>query len=198
MKEIQPELDAINKKYKDNTQERGLQTLALYRKNKVRPFLGILLLFIQLPIVIALYRIFYAGGFPAVNQTILYSFVTFPALVDVFFLGIDISTRGLLLPIVVAITQFIQAQIIVIAATPSESASQFQKDLTRSLHVQVKYIFPIFMFILAYSVPSVVSLYLITSNVFAIGQELYIRRRYRNKTPKTPAVTPVLAPVAVA
>src|SRR3954463_14095032 len=54
MQEINPELQRIKEKYKDNTEEQAKQTLALYKDKGVNPFSGILVLIIQLPIIFAL------------------------------------------------------------------------------------------------------------------------------------------------
>jgi YidC/Oxa1 family membrane protein insertase len=179
MKEIQPELDALNEKYKDDRQKKALETFALYKKYNIRPFLGIVLILIQLPIVLALYRIFYAGGLPVVDPSILYSFVEFPEQVKILFLGfIDITKRNIWLAVVVAVTQYLQARLMNITPAQGASTSQFQKDLARTMQLQVRYIFPLIMFGISYSLASVVSLYLITSNIFTIGQELYIRSKY--------------------
>lgn len=179
MKEIQPEIDAINEKFKEDRQQKALATFALYKKYNIRPFLGVLLVLIQLPIVLALYRIFYAGGLPVVDPAILYSFVPFPETVKIFFLGlIDITKRNIWLAFVVALSQFFQAQLMNFQPAQGASTSQFQKDLARTMQLQVRYIFPLVMFGISISLASVVSLYLITSNIFTIGQELFIRRKY--------------------
>ena len=59
MKEIQPELDAIKEKHKENKQEQALKVMALYKERKINPFSGILLIFIQIPIIFALYFVFF-------------------------------------------------------------------------------------------------------------------------------------------
>jgi YidC/Oxa1 family membrane protein insertase len=41
MKKIQPEIDEIKLKYKDNKQEQALKTMALYKEKGVNPFSGI-------------------------------------------------------------------------------------------------------------------------------------------------------------
>ena len=60
-KKAKPELDALAKKYKGKTltkeqnQEKVMETFALYKKYNIRPFSALLLLFIQIPILFALY-----------------------------------------------------------------------------------------------------------------------------------------------
>ncbi len=55
MRKLQPELERIKKQTKGNKQLQGVQMMELYKKHGVSPFQSIGLLFIQLPIFIALY-----------------------------------------------------------------------------------------------------------------------------------------------
>ena len=72
LKEIQPKIREIQKKYK-NKQEQAAKMLELYKKEKINPFSGIFPLLIQLPILIALYRVFLGSFQPEILQN-LYSF----------------------------------------------------------------------------------------------------------------------------
>ena len=55
MRKIQPELAEIKKNCKGNRQLESLQMMDLYKRNNIKPFRSVLMLFIQLPIFIALY-----------------------------------------------------------------------------------------------------------------------------------------------
>ena len=56
MQELQPEMKKINEKYKTKPEERTRATQELFRKHKYNPLGGCLLMFLQLPIFIGLYR----------------------------------------------------------------------------------------------------------------------------------------------
>lgn len=56
-KKMQPELARIKRESKGNKQLEGTQTMELYKKHGVNPFLSIGILLIQLPIFIALFRV---------------------------------------------------------------------------------------------------------------------------------------------
>ena len=59
MKVLKPEIEEINKKYKDgDAAEKQKETMALYRKTGVNPLAGCLPLFIQMPILLAVFRFF--------------------------------------------------------------------------------------------------------------------------------------------
>ena len=55
MQKLKPEIDALNAKYKDNAEQRGLATMELYRKHKINPLAGCLPQMAQLPVWWALY-----------------------------------------------------------------------------------------------------------------------------------------------
>ena len=55
MRKLQPELEEIRRRTKNNKQLQGVQMMELYKKHGVSPFRSIGLLLIQLPIFIALY-----------------------------------------------------------------------------------------------------------------------------------------------
>lgn len=57
MRKMQPELAKLKKKHKDNPQAQGLAMMELYKKHNISPFGSIGILLIQLPILIAIYRV---------------------------------------------------------------------------------------------------------------------------------------------
>jgi membrane protein insertase Oxa1/YidC/SpoIIIJ len=44
------------------------------------------------------------------------------------------------------------------------------------MNVQMKYVFPFVVAFIAYSISGAVALYWITSNLFAVGQQIYAKR----------------------
>ena len=56
MQELQPEMKKINEKYKANAEQRTLAMQELWRKHNYNPMGGCLLVFVQLPIFMGLYR----------------------------------------------------------------------------------------------------------------------------------------------
>ena len=111
MKQIAPELEEVKERYKDNQQEQAVQTMNLYKKNGINPFVSVLLLFIQLPIIFALYFVFLKSGWPQVDTELLYSFVRVPGEISVYFLGIiDVSAKSWVLAIAAAVTNFFQVR----------------------------------------------------------------------------------------
>jgi YidC/Oxa1 family membrane protein insertase len=175
MKETNQELNSIKEKYKDNKEAQAQAIMAFYKEKKINPFSGILLLFIQLPIIWALYSIFLRGGLPHIKAELLYFFVGIPT-VSMNFLGlIDITQKSILLALLASITQYFQFKFSTPPTSP-KSGNSFQDALTKSMSLQMKIVFPVLIFFVAYNYSGVVALYLLTSNLFAVGQELYVRR----------------------
>lgn len=177
MAEISPALAEIKEKYKDKTEEQARLTLALYKEKGVNPFSGILVIIIQIPIILALYQIFL--HFPEVNAALLYSFVTIPEHISTTFLGfLDITAKSAPLALLAAVSTFFQFQISAQGQTQPKGNS-FGDNLTRSMQTQMKYFFPVIVFFISYKISGVIALYWLTTNLFSIGQELYVRKNIK-------------------
>lgn len=181
MRELEPKLKEIKDRIKDK-QEQSKAMLELYRTNNVNPFASILQLFIQIPVIIALYlSVSRGGGFPLpdINIEILYSFVTAPETVSMFFLGfIDIAAKSLPLAALAGITQFIHAKISLPKPEPKKEGEKpdLKGDFARSMHVQMRYVMPAIIFVVAYTISASIALYFTVSNLMAIAQEFVVRR----------------------
>ena len=91
---LSPELNKI-KNSGASKEEQARLTFELYKQHKTNPFSGCLLVLIQIPIIFALYYVFYKG----INfeSGLLYSFVYAPENMNMMFLGIlDISQKSLI------------------------------------------------------------------------------------------------------
>ncbi|PIP87445.1 hypothetical protein COW81_00220 [Candidatus Campbellbacteria bacterium CG22_combo_CG10-13_8_21_14_all_36_13] len=188
MKKIQPEIDAIKKKHKDDKQQQAIETMDLYKKYGIKPFSGIFLVFIQIPIVFGLYFIFLKGGFPEIKADILYPFVKVPELIKLKFLGIaDITQKSLVLALMTGITQFLHSQI---SLGKDEKTNKNKKnkqpnsmkdDFMKTLKLQMRYGLPVLITFIAYSLSGAIALYWTTSNIFHIVQELYVKKMLKKE-----------------
>lgn len=181
LKKVEPEIAKIKEKYTDK-QVQAEKLMEIYRVNKINPFVGIVVLLIQLPIVIALFWVF-KGDFQF-NPDLLYSFVSVPSSVGTHFLGlIDMTTKNIILAILVGVTQFIQMQISLPKIAKKENGKEpnLQEDFARSMNLQMKYFMPVFIGFIATGLASAVSLYWVTTNIFSIFQELYVRSVLKDK-----------------
>jgi len=173
---LAPEL----KKIKDSgasKEEQAKQTFELYKHHKTNPFSGCLLVLIQIPVIFALYYVFLKGiDFKAVT---LYPFVHAPENINMLFLGIlDISQKKIIiLAILAGLSQYFQAYLMPKPVVSDKFPTSFQENFAKSMQTQMKYVFPFVVAFIAYSVSGAVALYWITSNIFAIGQQLYANKK---------------------
>jgi len=176
MKGHEKNLNAIKEKYKDNKEEHGKKQLEYYKENGINPFASFFILLIQFPIIIGLYRVFLRSGFPTINVSMLYSFTPLPSLVNPLFLGlVDITHKSLVLALIAGITAYFQMSL---ATSSQSSGSGEQSEMAKAMNMQMKYFFPLLMVFIAYTISSAIALYLITSNLFAIAQEIYVKKKY--------------------
>lgn len=182
MKEIEKDLKLIKTQYPDK-QIQTQKTIELYKEKNINPFAGFFVLLLQLPIIIALYQIFLKSGLPVINMELLYSFVKAPLSIDMSFLGlIDIAGKSMVLALLAGISTYFQ----IAYATPPEDKNKnpndkptMQEDMMKMMQKQMKYGFPVLVTFISWSVSAAVSIYWITSNLFTIAQELYIRKHIR-------------------
>ncbi len=176
MKHTEKDLQVIKEKYKDNKEEQTKQTLQYYKDKGINPFASFFILLIQLPILIGLYRVFLKSGLPLIDSTLLYSFISAPVAVNMMFLNIiNISEKSIVLALIAGITTYIQVSL---SMGGVQSASGSHNDIAKAMNAQMKYVFPVLMAFIAYTISSGIALYLITSNIFAIAQEYYVKKKY--------------------
>jgi YidC/Oxa1 family membrane protein insertase len=182
MRDIEPSLKEVREKHKGNREAEALAMMAIYKEAKLNPFASIIIVFLQIPIIIALYYAVYSGGgvaLPAINTELLYVFIPTPPEVSMNFLGLmDITQRSVVLAVLAGITQYIQVSYMMPKLPPrdKDAAPDMKEDFMRNMQLQMKYVMPFLIAIVAYTISAAIALYFVVSNVFAILQELYIRR----------------------
>ncbi len=186
MKQIEPELNEMKLKYKDDKKIQAEKTMELYKERGINPFSGVFLMLIQLPILMSLYFIVLKGGLPSIDHTVLYSFIHIPSSINMDLFGINIEDTSIVFALIAAITQFLQMHLTLPKNPKKEkglkNTPSFKDELSKSMNTQMKYVMPVVIFFIAKSFPIVVSLYLITSSIFACGQEIYVRRKNKVAT----------------
>lgn len=177
MNMLAPELNKI-KNSGVSKEEQARLTFELYKKHKANPFSGCLLMLVQIPIIFALYFTFYKGI--KFDGSALYSFIHIPSNLNMVFLGIvDISKKSVVLAVLAGISQFLQAYFMPKPPTPpsnSGSKESFAESFGKSMNTQMKFVFPFIVAFIAYSISGAVALYWITSNIFTVGQQIYVKK----------------------
>ena len=158
MKEIQPEVDKIREKYKDDPQTLNQKTMEIYKENNVNPMGGCLPILIQMPIFVALYYAFVGNTIPA-DATFLWFNLKQPD----HFMKLGTFTVNLL-PILNTLVTFIQ-QKIMMGVQPQDKNNPMSSML---------YTMPLMMLFIFYNMPSGVTLYYVVSGVLSVIQQYFI------------------------
>jgi YidC/Oxa1 family membrane protein insertase len=180
--EMQPQIQAIQKKYKDNPQ-RMQEEFQKIGYNPTESLMGCLPLLIQMPILFGLYRAIMVtlGSTPQAMFELTqrtYSFVDLTPLLPInnFFLWLNLGQPDpfYVLPILVFGTMYLQQKLL----TPQTAQKKDGKDgndpaqaMSRSMQTTMPLMFGFF----ALSFPSGLSIYFILSNVIGIAQGYYMR-----------------------
>ncbi|OGY67190.1 MAG: hypothetical protein A3I24_03695 [Candidatus Harrisonbacteria bacterium RIFCSPLOWO2_02_FULL_41_13b] len=176
MNRLQPEIQKIQHDHKNDKEKQAQALMGLYRQHKVNPFSGFLLIFIQLPVLIALYRVFLSDFSPE-SLSGLYNFVAKPEIFNGMLLGlIDLKTKSIFMVVLSAIAQYFQGKLSLSKRDPQQEESSAAK-----IGRQMVYIGPALTVIVLFSLPSAIALYWLVGTIFSIIQQLIINRKLKNK-----------------
>ncbi len=176
LRDLQPKIQEIQEKYKDNKEKQAQAMMEFYKTHKVSPLGSCLPLLIQLPILIVLYYVFLNGlGFERFD--LLYSFTPRPDVIKTIFLGIDLAKpERWILPVLAGGLQYIQSR----QMMPPSKSNQ-KNDMSQMLSKQMLYIMPLFTVIIAGQFPAAMPLYWIVTTLFGIGQQWWVDRENPTK-----------------
>ena len=161
MRELQPELDKIKEKYKDDPQEYQKRTAEIYKANNVNPLGGCLPLLIQLPVFVALYYAFSGKTIPN-DATFPWFNLKQP---DRLFMFGNFAFN--LLPILNTGVTYLQQKIMSGATQGQDGNNQLQSMM---------YTMPLMMLFLFYRMPSGVTLYYLVSGALSLAQQYIIMK----------------------
>jgi YidC/Oxa1 family membrane protein insertase len=168
MKRVQPLMMEIREKYKDDKKKMNEETMALYRTYKVNPVGGCLPMIVQLPVFFALYRMLYqaielrhAPFFGWINDLSapdrLFHFgFTVPFMQPPY--GIPVLT------IVMGATMFLQQKMSPPPGDPTQA--------------KLMMFMPLIFTVIFINFSSGLVLYWLINNIFSIGQQYYIQKKY--------------------
>lgn len=173
MTQLQPLIDDLRQQYGEDRNGLALAQMELYKKNGINPFSSCLLQFVQLPILIIMYRAILHGL--NVGSPFLYSWLPRPEHINTVFLGINLTARDhtYVLPILATAVQYIQ---VVMMLPPKSKNPNQSQDANVAMQRQMAYIFPGMTFMISISLPAGVPLYWIVSTLFTIGQQYVVNK----------------------
>lgn len=168
LKKAQPELERIEKKYKDKTDQESMmqksqETLSIYKKYSVNPLSSCLVSFIQLPLFFAFLE--------AINRV--------PAIFENYFWKFQLGTTPL-----VGIKEgnyfyIILIVLIVLFTALSFKMTMNQTSVTTESGIQTKYMMifmTVFIGIASIQLPSAIALYWVVTNAFNVFQTIIFKK----------------------
>ncbi|MCB0403208.1 MAG: membrane protein insertase YidC [Bdellovibrionales bacterium] len=164
MQKLQPQINALKEKYKDDRERLNREQMALFKTHKVNPAAGCLPILIQLPVFIALYQVL-ANSMELFHQP-FFGWVMDLSAKDPFYIY----------PVLMGVAMFFQQRM-----TPSAGMEPMQQKMMMFMPI----VFTFFMI----NLPSGLTLYIFVSTLLGMVQQLYTNR----ETP-SPAVAVVDAP----
>ncbi|MEW6622371.1 MAG: YidC/Oxa1 family membrane protein insertase [Bacillota bacterium] len=162
MQELQPQIQEIQKKHKNNPQKSQQLMMELYKEHKANPFSGCWPLLVQLPILFALFkalRVFFDND-PAIR----------PEFVNLDHAGFLWMTNlgqpdPYILPILVAVGTFLQQKITM--------GASLQQNPNQKIFL---YFMPLFIGWISRTFPAALALYWLMYSVVGIFEQWLLRR----------------------
>ncbi len=181
MRNLQPEIQKIQAKYKGDKQKQSQAVMEFYKVNKINPLGSCLPLLIQFPILIVLYYVF-INGLDTSHFDLLYAFVPRPESMNTMFLGLDLARPDRwILPVIAGVLQYFQSRQIM---PPSKKG---EHDTQAMISKQMMYLMPLFTVIIAGQLPAALPLYWIITTLFGIVQQWWAIRenpKFEIRNPK--------------
>ncbi|MBR4387061.1 MAG: membrane protein insertase YidC [Treponema sp.] len=190
MQELQPRMQAIREKYKDNPQKLNEETAKLYKESGYNPVSGCLPMILQMFILFALYNVF--------NNYFEFRGASFiKGWIDDLSVGEAIWTWKQEIPLISTFSQN-SLRLLPIIYTVSQlvtgKITQYGGAGTAQSQSQMKFMMygmPILFFFILYNVPSGLLIYWIVSNVLQLVQQLIINNIMKKKRSELEISKPV-------
>ena len=181
MAEIQPKMQAIQKKYADNREEQGRQMQQLYKDEGYNPMMGCLPLLIQMPILMGFFYLLRNPGlYVPGTEIILASHESFLWLADLS------QSDIILLPVITGLTTFWSMSMTGMMAGGAGAGGGEMGATMQPMMKVMRVFMPVFIFVIARQMPSGLAVYWFIGNLFTVGQT-WMLKKLRKKAEKTKA-----------
>jgi len=162
MQALQPEMQKLREKFKDDPRKQQEEMMKLYQTHQVNPLAGCLPLIVQMPIFIALYNSIYHNIAIRTHDFIGFQLGTTPNEGEWYYY---------IIPTIAAITTLVQSMMM--------SRQQTMAGPMKGL----MYIFPVLIFVMAINFPVALPLYWIYSNIYTIVQNYFMYGKPKKNEP---------------
>jgi len=177
MQKIGPQLKKLQTRYKDDKQKLQQETMELYKQNNVNPLAGCWPMLVQYPVIISVYYVVMNHKALFENQNWGWIGSAFshaanaPAIFGVPVIAASLGHPDLILILLYAFSMYLSVRYVSMPATDPQQA-QTQRMMA--------FISPVMLGYLGwrYHWPSAMVLYWFAYNVFTMGQQFYMLRRY--------------------
>lgn len=193
MQEVQPKIEALRKKYKDDPKRLNEETLKLWKTEKINPLQSCLPMLLQFPVLIGLFFVVRDGSYLEISRHLIYSvYSDLSWQWGTNFFGFNLLEPSVyVMPPLLMIMQFLQMKLSFAIAKKKKDAKEDdgkkdkekKKDdaMASAQETQQKvmmYGLPLMIGFFAIQFPMAVSLYWAVSTLFAIGQQLVVNRKH--------------------
>ena len=179
MLELQPKINSLKDRFKDDKQAQAKALMELYKEHKVNPFSSCLPLLVQLPFLIALYRVFLTG----LNNTgvaDLYPFIHNPGVISGLSFGIlDLAHPSYVLAILAGIAQFLQAKQLQVKQPAVATSGSKDESMMASMNKQMLYLMPVMTAFIGSRLPGGLALYWLVTTLLTYGQQWLMLRKLK-------------------
>ena len=162
MQEVQPKLEYVQKKYKNNPEKMNEEVMKLYKEYDINPMAGCLPLLIQMPILIGLFMALRQYNFDPIEHA---TFFWVPNLGQADPLHI--------LPVLVALTMYAQQKVTMSSTAGNEQTAQMMKTML--------YMMPAMMLFVCWSMPAGLCLYWAFFSVLSIIQQYFMNKQKKKE-----------------
>jgi len=176
--DLQPKLNELKEKYKDNKQAIAQETMKLYKENHVNPFASCLPLLIQLPILIALYYVLQIA-LKGDQFQLIYPFMHNPGSINKVSLGLfNLENSSWVLAVLAGGAQFWQSKMMM-RKRPDKPvpAGAKDEDTMAMMNKQMLYFMPFMTVFIGLSLPAGLTLYWFLSTLFTALQQLVMFKK---------------------
>ncbi len=216
MQKIAPQLRKLQERYKDDRQKLQAETMTLYREHKVNPFAGCWPMLVQYPVIISVYYVVLNHKDSFAQQSWLWIGSAFSRLhatlvpaqtagahaasayvqhcigwcvFDRPVFGVSLASPDLILILLYALSMYLSVRYVSMPATDPQQA-QTQRMMA--------FISPVMLGFLGwrYGWPSAMVLYWFAYNIFTMGQQFYMLRRYHQPLALIDSEHPITEAVA--
>lgn len=184
LQELQPKMEELKVKYKDNKEKLGQEMMLLYKTEKVNPFSSCLPLLLQFPFIIAVFQVF-RNGLTSSDFGLLYPFVSNPGSINPMMFGIlDLAKPQIFLGILAGVAQFFQSRLLIAKSKKSDAIvvkGTKEASMTEIMNKQMMYFMPILTVFISASLPGGLALYWFVITLLGVLDQYLVNKSLKKK-----------------